>query len=97
MSCSKRRAPLLQKLVNRLVELLDGRRIFVARGVDDAVADVVFEDDAADAFERGVDSGKLDQHVAAVFALFHHALDLFEVADEARRAVDRCQASVLVS
>ncbi|MDY6347224.1 MAG: hypothetical protein SPL42_02150, partial [Bacteroidales bacterium] len=65
------------------------RRIVIACRVDDAVADVVFEDDASDAAQCGIDSRQLDQHVAAIVARFDHALDFLEVADEPHVAAHR--------
>ena len=57
-------------------------------GIDDAVVDVVLEDDPAHAGNGRVDGRQLDQDVAAVAAVFDHALDGFDVARNARQPVE---------
>ena len=57
-------------------------------GIDDAVVDMVLEDDPAHTGDGRMDGGQLDQDVAAVAAVFDHALDGFDVARNARQAVE---------
>ena len=80
--------PLFQELVDGFIQVFDGLFVVVLHRMDDAVADVVLEDEAADAFDGGVDGGELDEDVAAVAAVFDHLADGFEVADEACHAVE---------
>lgn len=45
------------------------------------VLDVVFQDHFGRVVDGGFDGGKLNQHFAAVAAIFHHAFDGLHVAD----------------
>ena len=73
--------------LNRLVEFFNCICVTCFDGVDDAVVNVVFEDDFAGAVNSGPDSGELDEDFRAVPAVFHHTFDGGEVTDTFRKSV----------
>ena len=52
------------------------------------VTHVVFEDHFARVVQGGAHSRQLYQHLGAIIALFHHTLDLFQMANGPGQAVD---------
>ena len=55
--------------------------------VDDAVLDVVLQDDLADVVDGGADSGDLDEDLAAITAVLDHPAHGFQMPDGAGQAV----------
>ena len=56
--------------------------------VADAVLQMVLEDHAGRAAQRGADSRQLHQHLRAVTPVLHHALDGLKVADRPRETIE---------
>ena len=70
-----------QRLSKRLlVVLLDG--------VDDAVLDMVLQNDLADVVDGRAHGGDLDQDLRAVASVLHHLLDRLQMADGAGKPVE---------
>lgn len=78
------------EFIDGLIELLDGVDVVVLDCVDDTGRHVFLEDHTADRFDGRFDRGKLDQHLGAVAAVFHHTLSGFHVTDYAAHPVEHC-------
>lgn len=76
---SKPTIGLFQKPVNGIVEVLDDLIVALPDGFNDALADVVFQDEVAGVVNSGSNGGELDQDLATVGIAFHHAFDGFNV------------------
>ena len=79
---------LFHKLVDGLAQVVDG--VFITGGyrVHHTVVDMVFQNHFARIVQGRTDRRQLDQNFRTVIALFHHPLDLFQVADGPGKAVD---------
>mgnify|MGYP000924959321 CR=1 FL=1 len=56
-------------------------------GVDDAVLDMVLQNDFADIIDGRAHGGDLNENLRAVAPVFYHFLDRFQMADGAGKAV----------
>ena len=84
--------PRLRALFDELVDCLAEavKRLFVVPfdRVDDAVLDVVLQNDLADVVDGRADRRNLNQDLRAVAPVFDHLLDRFQMPDGARQPVD---------
>ena len=84
--------PRLRALFDELVDCLAEavKRLFVVPfdRVDDAVLDVVLQNDLADVVDGGADSGDLDEDLAAITAVLDHPAHGFQMPDGAGEAVE---------
>ena len=71
----------LHILVDGLAEVVDGLLVALGGGVDDAVFQVVLQDQLAGIVDGGAHRGDLDQHLRAVPALLDHVPHGLQVAD----------------
>ena len=86
MCCA--RGALFDELVDCLAEAV--KRLFVVPfdRVDDAVLDVVLQNDLADVVDGRADRRNLNQDLRAVAPVFDHLFDRFQMPDGARQPVD---------
>ena len=84
--------PRLRALFDELVDCLAEavKRLFVVPfdRVDDAVLDVVLQNDLADVVDGRADRRNLNQDLRAVAPVLDHLLDRFQMPDGARQPVD---------
>ena len=68
-------------MVNGAIEIVDGLVVTALYRVDEAVLDMILQNRAACAAQRGLDRGELDQNVGAVPLLLHHLPNGLQMAD----------------
>ena len=81
---------LFDELFDCLAEAV--KRLFVVPfdRIDDAVLDMVLQNDLADVVDGRADRRNLNQDLRAVAPVFDHLLDRFQMPDGARQPVDHC-------
>ena len=78
---------LLHEFVDGIAEIQNGVFIALLHRLYDAVAEMLLEDLLACVIQSGANRCQLDQHLGAVLVIFHHALDLLQMADGPGKAV----------
>ena len=79
---------LFDELVNCLAETVQCLLVVLLDRVDDAVLDVVLQNDLADVVDGRADRRNLNQDLRAVAPVLDHLLDRFQMPDGARQPVD---------
>ena len=79
---------LLQESINGGLEVIDRFFISVLHRVDDAVGDVLADDDLAERADRGADGRELDEHIRAVLVPLDHVLHFVQMPDDPGQTVD---------
>ena len=79
---------LFDELVDCLAETVQCLLVVLLDRVDDAVLDVVLQNDLADVVDGGTDRRNLNQDLRAVAPVLDHLLDRFQMPDGARQPVD---------
>ena len=79
---------LLHIFVDGLAEIVDGLLVALLGGVDDAVLEMVLEDDFAGVVDGTAHGGDLDQNLGTVAAFLHHAAHGLQMADGAAEPVE---------
>ena len=75
-------------MIDGAAEFLDGGGVVFLGCLHETVTDMVLQDDAAHAAQRGADSGQLDQDFRTVTAVLHHALHRLQMSDGAGDSVE---------
>ena len=78
---------LLNELIDGLTEAIQGLLVVLLDGVDDAVLDMVLQNDLSDIIDGRAHGGDLDQNLRTVASILHHLLDRLQMADGAGKAV----------
>ena len=78
---------LFDKFIDGLTEAVQGLLVVLLDGVDDAVLDMVLQNDFADIIDGRAHGGDLNENLRAVAPVFYHFLDRFQMADGAGKAV----------
>ena len=79
---------LFDELVDCLAETVQCLLVVLLDRVDDAVLDVVLQNDLADVVDGRADRRNLNQDLRAVAPVLDHLLDRFQMPDGARQPVD---------
>ena len=79
---------LFHEFVNGLAQVVDCAFIPGGYRIHHAVAHVILQDHLACVIQGRAYSSQLDQNLGTVVALFHHALDFFQMADGPGKPVD---------
>ena len=79
---------LFDELVDCLAEAVKRLFVILLDRVDDAVLNVVLQNDLADVVDGRADRRNLNQDLRAVAPVFDHLLDRFQMPDGARQPVD---------
>ena len=79
---------LFDELVDCLAETVQCLLVVLLDRVDDAVLDVVLQNDLADVVDGRADRRNLNQNLRAVAPVFDHLLERFQMPDGARQPVD---------
>ena len=79
---------LFDELVDCLAEAVDRLFVVLLDRVDDAVLDMILQNDLADVVDGGADRRNLNQNLRAVAPILDHLPDRFQMSDGARQPVD---------
>ena len=79
---------LFHKLINGGAQVVQCLLVVIFHGINDAVADMILQNDLADIVDGRLDRCQLYQHLTAVSAILHHFLHAFQMTDESGQAVD---------
>ena len=79
---------LFDELFDCLAEAVKRLFVILLDRVDDAVLNVVLQNDLADVVDGGTDRRNLNQDLRAVAPVFDHLFDRFQMPDGARQPVD---------
>ena len=75
------------ELVDCLTQRIECLLVVMLDSVDDAVLDMILQDDLADVVDGGADGGDLDENLAAITAALDHPAHGFQMPDGAGQAV----------